>query len=83
MDNNSKSRRSLAEDFPIFMEEVLSRAIEGAKTYGDHSYDRPKAELIDEIMQECADVCGWSFILWARLFHMKHKLSELSCPPKP
>lgn len=55
------------EDFPEFVSCVRSRLERGKKDYGDVSFERPLQEVVDEIRQEALDLCGWSFILWARL----------------
>lgn len=55
------------EDFPEFVANVRSRLERGKKDYGDVSFERPLQEVVDEIRQEALDLCGWSFILWARL----------------
>lgn len=75
--NDTKSKRALAEHFPVFTEEIHARAQRGAVEYGDRSYERPLPELIDETMEELADVCGWSFILWSRLRDLKAKVAVI------
>lgn len=50
-----------------FIARLRQRLAAGAREYGDVSFTRPAAELIDEIQQELEDVCGWAFILWLRL----------------
>lgn len=39
----------------------------GAREYGDRSFFRPKAETVDQVLDEIADVAGWSFVLWVQL----------------
>jgi hypothetical protein len=53
--------------FPEFVEQVRARLAQGAREYGDRSFDRPISELLGEIEQELLDVCGWSFLLWCKL----------------
>ena len=75
--NDTKSKRALTEHFPVFIEEIHARAQTGAVEYGDRSYERPLPDLIDETMEELADVCGWSFITWARLRELKAKVAAI------
>ena len=50
-----------------FFELVAARLEAGRQEYGDRSFERKGEELIDEIIEELADVCGWSYILFDRL----------------
>lgn len=50
-----------------FVTRLRARLVAGAATYGDASFKRPAAELVEEVMQELEDVCGWSLVLWVRL----------------
>jgi hypothetical protein len=50
-----------------FWLQLRARLEAGARSYGEASYRREPAELVDEIEQELLDVCGWAFILWCRL----------------
>ena len=58
-------------DHEQFLAVVRQRLEDGATEYGDASHRRPVGDLLDEIQQELADVCGWSAILWARLEHLR------------
>jgi hypothetical protein len=39
----------------------------GAREYGDASFFRPAPETVEQVLDEIADVAGWSFILWVQL----------------
>ena len=58
-------------DHEQFLTVVRQRLAAGATEYGDASHRRPVGDLLDEIQQELADVCGWSAILWGRLEHLR------------
>lgn len=60
-----------------FVARLRARLDAGAATYGDISFTRPPAELVDEIQQELEDVCGWSLLLWIRLERLKAGVAEL------
>lgn len=64
----------LDSSFQSFVEQVRTRLQKGARQYGDRSFTRPVPELVGEIQEELADVCGWSFILWTRLQSMRSVL---------
>ena len=56
----------------------LRRRLEaGSRTYGNRSFERPIAELIDEVMDEAVDICGWSFLGWVRLARLRDRVVEL------
>jgi hypothetical protein len=59
------------KDHEQFLAVVRQRLEAGAKEYGDASHRLPVGDLLDEIQQELADVCGWSAILWGRLEHLR------------
>lgn len=50
-----------------FVQRLRARLEAGAATYGDASFTRPAAELVDEIQQEVEDIAGWGLLLWIRL----------------
>lgn len=72
--------------YPVFTEGVHARLIAGRETYGDSSFERPVAELLDELQQECMDLSGWGFILWGKIEKMKlaaratHKAVPVAVP---
>jgi hypothetical protein len=68
------------DGFPSFIDRVRSRLAAGREAYGDESFLRPIAELLNEIEEELLDVCGWSFVLWERLQAMK-KLHAANMEP--
>lgn len=63
--------------WPELMELVRVRMEHGTRTYGAQSFRRHPVELVGEIEEELADVCGWGFILWARLQQLKSKLRQI------
>lgn len=46
-----------------FDQQLQARLDEGAKEYGNASFDRPADEIIGEVEQECVDVVGWCWVL--------------------
>jgi len=63
--------------FPAFVAKVQDRLHMGAEAYGDRSFERPPAEIVEEIQEELEDVCGWSYCLWLRLEEIKQRLGQL------
>ena len=59
-----------------FQAEWLRRLAEGAKTYGDASYERTADDLLDEIQQECIDLAGWGYVLWLKCERIKGSKNE-------
>ena len=59
-----------------FTATVHERLENGKRTYGDSSFERPITSLVEEIRQECEDVCGWAFIMWSRLNELERKVNE-------
>jgi hypothetical protein len=52
--------------------------VAGAATYGDASFTRPPAELVDEVQEELEDVCGGSLLpLWIRLERLRGRVEQL------
>lgn len=66
----------MIDKFEPFLNQVRARLEFGEKAYGS-SGERTSSELISEIQQELADICGWSAVLWARLEKLRAKTSEL------
>ena len=64
---SSGTGRNPLDRWPDFAGTVLSRLEKGQTEYGDTSFQRPRQELIGEIEEELADVCGWAFVLWCRI----------------
>jgi hypothetical protein len=63
--------------WPVFTEDVQARLIAGAQAYGDESFRRAPADLIEEIRQEVRDVAGWSFILDCRLKNILERIQAI------
>ena len=68
---------SRAAEWRDYAAAVESRLAVGERDYGDTSFSREPAELIEEIRQECRDIAGWGFILDQRLAKVAAKLTEL------
>ncbi len=74
--------------WPEFAEVVRTRLEKGQAEYGGASFQRPPEELVDEIAEELADVCGWAFVLWCRIRGLERAVSggtsacEPTQPPK-
>ena len=64
-------------DFEAFLAEVRSRLERGRVDFEDRSLERPAMELITEIQEELADVCGWSAILWCRLERIREAAARV------
>ncbi len=48
-----------------FTEHVQKRMEKGRREYGDTSYQRPVTEILDEMLEEFADVAGWGSIAFS------------------
>lgn len=70
--------RPLDADLNRFVARVRARLEVGATTYGDSSFLRPTAELVDELMQEVEDIAGWGLLLWIRLDDLRGRVASLS-----
>jgi hypothetical protein len=66
----------LDADLDRFVQRLRARLEAGAATYGNRSFTRPAAELVDEIQQELEDVCGWSLLLWIRLDRLRGAVEQ-------
>jgi hypothetical protein len=69
---------ALDADLDRFVARLRQRLVAGAETYGDTSFTRPAAELVDEVQQELEDVCGWSLLLWIRLERVRRSATRLA-----
>ena len=65
-------------DIDRFVGRLRDRIIAGAATYADTSFQRPAADLVDEVQQELEDVCGWSLILWIRLERLRERVDAIA-----
>ncbi len=68
----------LDADLDRFVARLRARLVAGAGTYGDTSFSRPAADLVDEIQQELEDVCGWSLLLWIRLERVRRSAARIT-----
>jgi len=68
---------SLDADLDRFVARLRARLDAGAKTYGDSSFARPAAELVEEIQQEIEDVAGWGLLLWIRIERLRGRVELL------
>lgn len=59
-----------------FVTRLRARLESGAREYGDASFERPATELVDEVMEEIEDICGWSLLLWARLDRLREHVAR-------
>ena len=66
--------------WPDFAEAVRARLEKGQVEYADRSFRRPPEELLGEIEEELADVCGWAFVLWVRLQALGERLERQRYP---
>ena len=68
-----ETRPTLAE----FVEAIRARLAKGAIEYGDRSFERPASDLLGEISEELADVCGWAFVLWALVHRLREQVEQV------
>lgn len=64
------------QDIVRFVDRLSIRLAAGAVTYGNTSFTRPAADLVDEVMQELEDVAGWSLLLWIRLDRLRGQVEN-------
>ncbi len=65
----------MRDRWPDFAAATDSRLKQGAREYGDRSFDLASTSLLDEIREELEDVAGWAFILWVRLGRVRDVLT--------
>ena len=58
--------------FSEFSEKLIERLKAGHKEYGDGSFNKPVTALVDELIEELYDICGWSFVALAHLKDVRH-----------
>ena len=73
---NSGAGRNPLDRWPEFAGTVRARLEKGQAEYGDTSFRRPPEELVGEIEEELADVCGWAFVLWCRVRGLEKEVSK-------
>ena len=64
-------------DLAKFVADLRARLIAGARTYGNASFERPIAELVDEAMEEALDISGWSYLAWLRLARLRDRVARV------
>jgi hypothetical protein len=62
--------------FPEFTQAVQRRLDAGRGSYGDRSFERPPAALLDELQQEALDLAGWGYVLFERIERLKTTLNR-------
>lgn len=67
--------------FEAFLGQVRARLERGREVFEDRSLERPATELLTEIQEELADVCGWSALLWSRLERLREELRRVDPGP--
>lgn len=65
-----------------FFTGLRTRLHQGARDYGDTSFERPTDELVGEIEQELLDVAGWAFVAWEKLERAKNEPAPAAPPPQ-
>ena len=63
---NSPEEAGLDHEIELFITDLRARLYAGKRAYGDLSFTRRDADLLDERAQEALDAAGWSFILWSK-----------------
>ena len=53
--------------FGEFHRVVRERLEAGRREYGDASFSKAPAELLEELSQEALDLAGWGYVLWCRI----------------
>jgi len=66
-----------ADDLDKFLNIVKNRLEKGSEDYDEASFDRPTSNLLQEIVEELADVAGWAAVLAARIFELQRKAEKL------
>ena len=75
--------RDPLDHWPDFAGTVRARLEKGQAEYGDASFQLPPEELVGEIEEELADVCGWAFVLWCRVRGLEKAVSVSRADDKP
>lgn len=62
--------------FNQFIKELDAKMKKGFIAYGDDSFERSNKDLIEEIKAELLDICGWSIILYSKLYELERKIQK-------
>lgn len=54
-----------------FLDLVLNKLDRGQREYGDRSFTRDPKALLDEMLEEVADIAGWGAVLAVRIHELK------------
>jgi hypothetical protein len=57
-----------------FFRAIDARLDAGQRAYGNKSFSRDPAELLEEIKLELLDICGWSYVALVRIGEMERAL---------
>lgn len=60
-----------------WFERVRAKVTRGGIEHGDKSFELRCGDVVEEVLDELADVCGWSFVLHERLRRMQDTLERL------
>lgn len=64
------------KSWQTFIAAVEQKRFQGAREYGSSSYQLPPEQLVQEVIDEVIDICGWSSILYHRLLDLKEALAS-------
>lgn len=66
-----------ADEIAAFLHLVRARLEKGSEAYGEASFERHPPDLLQEILEELADVCGWSCVLATRIYQLQRKVKGI------
>jgi hypothetical protein len=64
------------DEFEKFVALLEKKLDVGAQQYGDASFSKHGVKIIDDVMEELMDVCGWSFVLYVKVNRLKERLAN-------
>jgi hypothetical protein len=73
---NGHAKPSWAAQLEAFQQMCHDRLVDGEAEYGNRSFSAEQTsdgEVVDEILQELADVANWSFVLWVRVSALREE----------
>ena len=73
---SSRSEKLIQEMYPEFSDRVHKRLNSGARSYGDSSLNRELESLLNEVLEEIEDQCGWSFLAWLKVKDLLEKVKR-------